>query len=144
MKYFEDVRVGDKLVVGRHTFTAEEIKSFAERFDPQPFHLDEAAGARSQFGALCASGWHTVVMWMRLRIDQQNLKYLQELLRKGATTEKAVREGERQVEVGAIAVAKAQRTLRSWRWTSPTWVSSPSELPGRGVSPSGNGLLSRR
>lgn len=70
MRYFEDIAVGEKIVVGRHTFTAEEIKSFAERFDPQPFHLDEAAAARSHFGALCASGWHTVLIWMRLRIDQ--------------------------------------------------------------------------
>ncbi|HXN43414.1 MAG TPA: MaoC/PaaZ C-terminal domain-containing protein, partial [Xanthobacteraceae bacterium] len=70
MKYFEDFQVGDKIVIGRHTFSAEEIKSFAERFDPQPFHLDETAAARSQFGALCASGWHTAVMWMRLRMDQ--------------------------------------------------------------------------
>lgn len=51
---------------------------------------------------------------VRLRIDEQNLKFLQDLLRKGATTEKAVREGQRQVEVGEIAVAKAERTLRSW------------------------------
>jgi acyl dehydratase len=70
MKYFEEFQVGDKIVIGRHTFSAEEIKSFAERFDPQLFHLDEAAAARSQFGALCASGWHTAVMWMRLRMDQ--------------------------------------------------------------------------
>ena len=70
MKYFEDFQVGDKIVIGRHTFTAAEIKSFAERFDPQPFHLDEAAAARSHFGALCASGWHMTVMWMRLRMDQ--------------------------------------------------------------------------
>ena len=55
---------------------------------------------------------------VRLRIDQQNLNYLQELLRKGATTEKSVREGQRQVEVGAIAVNKAERTLRSWTLTN--------------------------
>ena len=48
--------------------TADEIKSFAERFDPQPFHLDEAVAEQSHFGALCASGWHTVLIWMRLRI----------------------------------------------------------------------------
>jgi acyl dehydratase len=70
MKYFEDIRVGDKIVVGRHKFTAEEIKSFAERFDPQPFHLDEAEAARSHFGALCASGWHTVLVFMRLLVGQ--------------------------------------------------------------------------
>jgi len=69
MRYFEDIRVGDKLAVGRHTFTAEEIKSFAKRYDPQPFHLDEAQAARSHFGALCASGWHTVLIFMRLLVE---------------------------------------------------------------------------
>jgi acyl dehydratase len=66
MKYLEDVRVGDKTQLGRHTFAAEEIKSFARRFDPQPFHLDEQAAARSHFGALVASGWHTGSMCIRL------------------------------------------------------------------------------
>ena len=68
MKHFEDIRIGETSDLGRHTFTAEDIKSFAARFDPQPFHLD-AAAARSHFGALCASGWHTVCVWMRLLID---------------------------------------------------------------------------
>ena len=54
---------------------------------------------------------------VQLRIDRRNLDHLQELLRKGATTEKAVREAERKVEVGQIAVAKAERTLRSWSVT---------------------------
>lgn len=69
MKYFDDIRVGDSFTVGRHTFTADDIKSFARRFDPQLFHLDEAAAEASHFGALCASGWHTAVMWMRLMVD---------------------------------------------------------------------------
>jgi acyl dehydratase len=56
------------MAIGGHTFTADEIKAFARQFDPQPFHIDEAAAARSHFGALCASGWHTAAMWMRLRI----------------------------------------------------------------------------
>lgn len=68
MKYFDDINVGDRLDLGSHTFTAEEIKAFATLYDPQPFHTDEAAAAASHFGALCASGWHTVAMWMRLRI----------------------------------------------------------------------------
>jgi acyl dehydratase len=68
MKFFEDIRVGERTAIGRHTFTAEEIKTFAARFDPQPFHLDEAAASRSHFGKLCASGWHTVCVWMRLLI----------------------------------------------------------------------------
>jgi len=45
MKFFEDIRVGESDELGRHVFTAEEIKSFAARFDPQPFHLDEDAAA---------------------------------------------------------------------------------------------------
>jgi acyl dehydratase len=71
MKYFEDIQVGERFAVGRHTFTADEIKAFAARFDPQPFHLDEAAAERSHFGALVASGWHSAVMWMRLMVDQR-------------------------------------------------------------------------
>jgi acyl dehydratase len=71
MKYIEDVRVGDKAEVGSHTFTAEEIKSFAARFDPQPFHLDEAAAARSHFGGLVASGWHTGSVCIRLIVQNR-------------------------------------------------------------------------
>jgi acyl dehydratase len=71
MKYLEDVRVGDKAEVGSHTFTAEEIKSFAARFDPQPFHLDEAAAARSHFGGLVASGWHTGSVCIRLIVQHR-------------------------------------------------------------------------
>jgi acyl dehydratase len=71
VKYFEDIRVGDADEVGRYTFTVEDIKTFAQRFDPQLFHLDEAAAAQSHFGALCASGWHTAVVWMRLMVDHR-------------------------------------------------------------------------
>jgi acyl dehydratase len=68
MKFFDDINVGDRMEIGSHTFGVEEIKLFAAQFDPQPFHMDEAAAAQSHFGALCASGWHTASMWMRLRI----------------------------------------------------------------------------
>jgi acyl dehydratase len=71
MKYFEDISVGERRELGRHTFTAEEIKTFARRYDPQPFHLDEAAAAASHFGALVASGWHTAAMFMRLWVGFQ-------------------------------------------------------------------------
>jgi acyl dehydratase len=71
MKFFEDVTVGEHFELGRHTFTADDIKAFARRFDPQPFHLDEEAAARSHFGALCASGWHTAAVWMRLMVEYQ-------------------------------------------------------------------------
>lgn len=69
MKYFEDIAVGERIAVGNHTFRADEIKTFATNFDPQPFHLDESAAENSHFGALCASGWHTAVVWMRLMVD---------------------------------------------------------------------------
>src|SRR4051812_50199230 len=71
MKFFEDIRVGETVEIGSHVFTAEDIKTFAQRFDPQPFHVDDEAAARSHFGRLCASGWHTACVWMRLLIDRR-------------------------------------------------------------------------
>ena len=71
MKFLEDAPVGEPTELGSHTFTADDIKKFARRYDPQPFHLDEAAAARSHFGALCASGWHTAATWMRLMVQYQ-------------------------------------------------------------------------
>jgi acyl dehydratase len=68
MKLFEDIAIGERDEIGKVTFTAGEIKAFAAEFDPQPFHLDEEAAARSHFGALCASGWQTVALWMRCMV----------------------------------------------------------------------------
>lgn len=68
MKYFEDIRVGDRFELGSYRFTAAEIKSFAGRFDPQRFHVDDDEAKRSHFGALCASGWHTAAVWMKLLV----------------------------------------------------------------------------
>lgn len=67
--YFEDIEAGTTYELGSHTFTREEIVAFARSFDPQPFHLDEAAAAESPFGGLIASGWHTAAIWMRLYVD---------------------------------------------------------------------------
>ena len=67
--YFEDHAVGGKATLGSHSFTREAIVAFARKFDPQPFHLDEAAAAASIFGGLCASGWHTVSAAMRQLVD---------------------------------------------------------------------------
>ena len=71
MKFLEDIRVGDRSELGRHTFTAQEIKSFAERFDPQPFHLDEDAASRTHYGGLIASGWHTGSVCIRLLVQHR-------------------------------------------------------------------------
>lgn len=68
MPFFEDYRIGDKRVLGSHTFTAEEIKTFAAQFDPQAFHLDEEAGRASLFGGLAASGWHTTAVYMKVLV----------------------------------------------------------------------------
>lgn len=70
MPWFEDVRIGETVDLGRYEFTAERIIDFARRFDPQPFHLDREAARASHFGDLCASGWHTAAVWMKLRVDE--------------------------------------------------------------------------
>lgn len=67
--YWEDLLPGSVRDLGTVTPQVEDIKEFAEQFDPQPFHLDEAAGRRSIYGNLCASGWHTCSMAMRLTVD---------------------------------------------------------------------------
>jgi acyl dehydratase len=67
--YLEDLSVGQQFTSPPHAVTAEAIKAFAGQFDPQPFHLDEAAAATSFFGELVASGWHTAAITMRLLTD---------------------------------------------------------------------------
>ncbi|MGN6314676.1 MaoC family dehydratase [Trinickia sp.] len=65
---YEDWQVGSRLEVGTHVFTADEIIEFAQRFDPQPFHIDEAAAQASPFGGLIASGWHTCSAMMGMLV----------------------------------------------------------------------------
>jgi acyl dehydratase len=68
--YFEDFHVGQKFnSVTSYTVTAAEIKEFGQKYDPQPFHLDEAAGEGSFFHGLAASGWLTAAIVMRLRVQ---------------------------------------------------------------------------
>ncbi|MBP7002449.1 MaoC family dehydratase [Amaricoccus sp.] len=67
--HLEDLREGQRFVSAARTIDAGEIKAFARDFDPQPFHLDEAAAAGSFFGGLAASGWHTAALTMRLLVD---------------------------------------------------------------------------
>jgi acyl dehydratase len=66
VQYFEDFAAGQKFVSEPRPVEAAEITEFARQFDPQPFHLDEAAARDSLFGGLAASGWHTAAMTMRL------------------------------------------------------------------------------
>jgi acyl dehydratase len=67
--YLDDFEVGKRLKTGTVVVTAAEIKEFAARFDPQPFHLDDADAKESVFGELVASGWHTAALVMRLLVD---------------------------------------------------------------------------
>ena len=66
---YEDFVEGASLDLGTKRVTAEEIVEFASEFDPQPMHLDEAAGKASILGGLSASGWHTCAMFMRMLCD---------------------------------------------------------------------------
>ena len=66
--YWEDLSVGETRDLGSLSPTADEIVAFASQWDPQPFHLDPEAAKDSVFGALCASGWHTCAMAMRLMV----------------------------------------------------------------------------
>lgn len=67
--WWEDLAPGSERELGSVSVTAEEIKHFASQFDPQPFHLDEEAGRQSLFGGLCASGWHTCALAMKLTVE---------------------------------------------------------------------------
>lgn len=68
MQYFEDLEIGSRRSFGRYEVTREEVVEFASRYDPQPFHLDDAAAATTHFGRLSASGWHTCAMTMAMNV----------------------------------------------------------------------------
>ena len=67
--YLEDLHVGQRFISGSYHMDEAKIKEFAREFDPQPFHLDQAAAKASVFGGLAASGWHTAAVAMRLLVD---------------------------------------------------------------------------
>jgi acyl dehydratase len=69
VRYWEDFEPGEVTELGPVTVTAAEIVEFARRYDPQPFHVDEAAAEQGPFGGLAASGWHTTALFMRMFVD---------------------------------------------------------------------------
>jgi acyl dehydratase len=105
MNFFEDFRVGMRAELGSHTFTADEIKAFAREFDPQPFHVDEEAAARSHFGALIASGWHTAALCLRHIVDDRHRRQA-ELRRRGEP----------------VARTGPSPGLRDVKWPKPVYV----------------------
>jgi acyl dehydratase len=71
--YLDDVKVGDRFLSGERTLDVEEITDFAGQFDPQRFHLSEAAARDTIFKGLAASGWHTAAITMRLLVESMPL-----------------------------------------------------------------------
>ena len=103
--FFEDIRLGSQVNLGRETFTADDIIRFATAYDPQPFHVDEAAAAASFYGGLIASGWHTAAVAMRLWV-----KHLQ-----AENDASVTAPGERQPQAGPSPGVKSIRWLRPVR-----------------------------
>ena len=64
MIYFEDLQVGAETYFGSYDVTREEVIDFASKYDVQPFHLSDEAAAKTHFGRIAASGWHTAAMTM--------------------------------------------------------------------------------
>jgi acyl dehydratase len=67
--YLDDLHVGQRFTSGTHLIDEEQIKAFAQQFDPQPFHLDAEAAKETLFKGLVASGWHTAAISMRLVVE---------------------------------------------------------------------------
>jgi acyl dehydratase len=72
--YWEDFKVGERIVVGTVGVDRDEVIEFASRYDPQPFHVDEEAAKKSIYGGLIASGWHSCALIMRLICDSYMLE----------------------------------------------------------------------
>ena len=68
MQFYEDLVVGEIHRFGAYAVTRDEVIGFAAKYDPQPFHLDDAAAAATHFGRLSASGWHTCAMVMAMLV----------------------------------------------------------------------------
>ncbi|MEN2749061.1 MaoC family dehydratase [Sphingomonas sp. T9W2] len=69
MRYFEDIAVGDTARFGSYLVDRDAVIDFARQYDPQPFHLSEEAAARTHFGRLAASGWHSCAMTMAMLVE---------------------------------------------------------------------------
>jgi acyl dehydratase len=112
--YFEDRQIGELTDLGVHTFAKDEIIAFARAYDPQPFHLDEAAAKVSLFGALCASGWHTAAYAVRGNIL--------------ARLEGNEQAGARGIRLAAYGPSPGFRNLS---WFKPAYVGDTLEYRGR-------------
>lgn len=118
---YQLLNAGMRLELGSHQFEKQEILRFAERFDPQIFHVSEDGARDSIFGRLCASGWHTGSVWMRHNIDN----FKQELTR--LTNYE-----------GSEPVIGPSPGLRNLRWPAPVYpgdtINFYSEITGKRTS----------
>lgn len=73
MIYFEDIDIGARRSFGRYEVTRDEVLEFAGKYDPQPFHLSDEAAAKTHFGRLAASGWHTAAMTMAMLVENMKV-----------------------------------------------------------------------
>lgn len=112
--FFEDRRIGETTDLGRHTFERDEIIAFAREFDPQPFHIDEAAAKASLFGALCASGWHTAAIFIRSVVSTR-------MRVNDAARARGVR----------VAIYGPSPGFRNMRWLRPVYVGDTIEFRSR-------------
>ncbi|OQM76860.1 MaoC family dehydratase [Manganibacter manganicus] len=108
--------IGTVTTLGAHLFEAEAIKEFARKYDPQPFHVDEAAAKNSVFGALCASGWHTAATWMKYNLATR------------AATEPARWSGP-----GLIPVFGPSPGFRNLKWPKPVYAGETVTFTRAGI-----------
>jgi acyl dehydratase len=123
MRFFEDISVGGRREVGSFTFTADEIKRFARKYDPQRFHLSEEEGRKSLFGGLAASGWHVASVCMKLMVTSAQ-----------RLASEAAARGE------AVAAGGPSPGFRDLRWVRPVMagdtISFASEVASKRISDS--------
>jgi acyl dehydratase len=121
--FLEDLMVGTTDELGTFTFSTDDIVRFARQFDPQPFHTDAEAAKNSLFGGLCASGWHTTSVWMKLLAAQRDRVRTATLAR-----------GERPARLGSSP------GFTNLKWLKPVYagdtISYRSTITGRRVSAS--------
>src|ERR1700761_1662515 len=114
MPFFEEIEIGHRRDIGSYKFTAELIKKFAARFDPQRFHLDEEEGRNSLFGGLAASGWHVGSVCMKLLVADGQRQ-----------SREAAARGEK------VAIWGPSPGFRDLRWIKPGlagWPSPPVDV----------------
>jgi acyl dehydratase len=102
--YFDELVTGTSYELGSYAFTRDNILAFARKYDPQPFHVDDAAAAAGPFGKLAASGWHTAAAWMKCFVTSSQ------------------READKRRAAGHdVAAPGPSPGIRDLKWTKPVY-----------------------